>query len=130
MGSQLRVDLGNRSEEAIAALRHHAGAKRARAAEIEADDPELIAASRGVDGHAITLNLLGRFLARAHGGDVRRRDMVKFKEADRKGQGGTTFKMLAAFENWFDKCGEFGARRLLTILRLISLLIVPQNGDA
>jgi hypothetical protein len=81
-GSVLRVDLGNLTEEAGAALLHHAGAKRAGAAEIKPDDAELLAASREVDGHALTLNLLGRFLARAHGGDIRRRDLVKMVKSE------------------------------------------------
>ena len=123
----LRVDLGNLTDEAGAALLHHAGAKRAGAAEIKPDDKELLAASREVDGHALTLNLLGRFLARAHGGDIRRRDLVKFEEADRKEQGGTTFKMLAAFENWFAKSGEFGARQL-AVLRMLGLFDRPADA--
>ena len=32
-------------------------------------------ASHEVDGHALTLNLLGRFLARAHDDDIRRRGL-------------------------------------------------------
>ena len=107
-GSVLRVDLGNLTEEAGAALLHHAGAKRAGAAEIMADDTELLTASREMDGYALTLNLLGRFLAREHGGDIRCRDLVKFEEADRKVQGSMTFKMLAAFEKWFARSGDFG----------------------
>lgn len=126
-GSVLRVDLVNLTEEAGAALLHYAGAKRAGAAEIEADDTELIAASREVDGHALTLNLLGRFLARSHGGDIRRRNLVKFEEADRREQGGTTFKMLAAFENWFANEGDVEARAL-TILRLLGLFDRPADA--
>lgn len=126
-GSVLRLDLGNLTAEAGAALLHHAGANRAGAAEIKPDDKELLAASREVDGHALTLNLLGRFLARAHGGDIRRHDLVKFEEADRKGQGGTTFKMLAAFENWFARSGEFGARQL-AVLRILGLFDRPADA--
>jgi tetratricopeptide (TPR) repeat protein len=125
-GSLLRVDLGNLTQEAGAALLHHAGATRSGAAEIKPDDKELLAASREVDGHALTLNLLGRFLARAHGGDIRRRDLVKFEEADRKEQGGTTFKVLATFENWFAKSGEFGARQL-AVLRMLGLFDRPAD---
>ena len=125
-GTVLRVDLGNLTAEAGAALLHHAGAKRAGAAEIKADDAELLAASLEVDGHALTLNLLGRFLARAHGGDIRRRDLVKFEEADRKEQGGTTFKMLAAFENWFANEAEIEDRSL-AILRLLGLFDRPAD---
>lgn len=127
-GSMLRVDLGNLTEEAGAALLHHAGAKRAGAAEIAADDTELLAASREVDGHALTLNLLARFLARAHNGDVRRRDLVKFEEADRTVQGGTTFKMLAAFEDWFDRGSDI-YKQQLAILRLLGLFDRPADAD-
>ena len=125
-GSVLRVDLGNLTDEGGAALLHHAGANRAGAAEIKPDDKELLAASRAVDGHALTLNLLGRFLARAHGGDIRHRDLVKFEDADRNVQGGTTFKMLAAFENWFARSGEFGARQL-AVLRMLGLFDHPAD---
>lgn len=126
-GSVLRMNLGNLSDDAGATLLHHAGAKRAGAAEISSNDDELIAASREVDGHALTLHLLGRFLARAHGGDVRRRDLVMFAEADRGVQGGTTFKMLAAFENWFAKSGEFGSRQL-AVLRILGLFDRPADS--
>lgn len=126
-GSVLRLDLGNLIDEAGATLLHHTGAKRAGAAEIKNDDAELLAASREVDGHALTLNLLGRFLARAHGGDIRRRDLVKFEEADRAEQGGTTFKMLAAFENWFANEGDIEARAL-AILRILGLFDRPADS--
>ncbi len=125
-GSVLRVDLSNLTEEVGAALLYHAGATRAGAAEITPEDKELITASREVDGHALTLNLLGRFLVRAHGGDIRRRDLVKFEEADRNVQGGTTFKMLAAFENWFARSGDFGARQL-AVLRILGLFDRPAD---
>ncbi len=126
-GSVLRIDLCNLTDEAGAALLHHAGANRAGAAEIKPDDHELLAASREVDGHALTLNLLGRFLARAHSSDIRRRDLVKFEEADRAIQGGTTFKLLAAFESWFANEGEIEARSL-TIMRLLGLFDHPADA--
>jgi hypothetical protein len=126
-GSVLRVDLGNLTDEAGAALLYHAGSKRAGAAEIRADDSELISASQEVDGHALTLNLLGRFLARAHGGDIRRRDLVKFEEADRKEQGGTSFKMLAAFESWLNRSGSL-YQQSLAILRILGLFDRPADA--
>ncbi len=128
LGSVLHVDLGNLTDEAGAALLHHAGANRSGPAEINPNDNEIISASREVNGHALTLNLLGRFLARAHGGDIRRRDLVKLEEADHKEPGGTTFKMLAAFENWFARDGDIEARSL-SILRLLGLFDRPANSD-
>ncbi len=127
-GSVLRLDLGNLADEAGAALLHHVGTNRAGAADIEPNDDELLFASREVDGHALTLTLLGRFLARAHGGDIRRRDLVNFTEADLHEQGGTTFKMLATFENWFAKSGEFGTRQL-AVLRILGLFDRPADSD-
>lgn len=126
-GGVLRVDLGNLTEDAGAALLHHAGAKNAGAAEIKPDDNELLAASREVDGHALTLNLLGRFLARAHVGDIRRRDLVKFAEADLKEQGGTAFKMLSAFENWFNRGSEV-YKQQLAVLRILGLFDRPADA--
>lgn len=126
-GRVLRVNLGNLTDQAGALLLHRAGAKRAGVAEIRADDTELLAASHEVAGHALTLNLLGRFLYRAHDGDIRRRDLVKFEAADRAVQGGTTFKMLAAFENWFSAGGEFPARQL-AVLRILGLFDRPADA--
>jgi len=128
VGSELQIDLANLTNKAGAALLHHAGADRAGAAKIEPDDAELIAASREVDGHALTLKLLGRFLARAHKGDIRQRDLVSFDAADLQEQGRTTFKMLAAFENWFAKSGEFGQRQL-SVLHLMGLFDGPVDSD-
>lgn len=126
-GSVLRVDLENLTEEAGAELLHQAGATRAGPADITAGDAELFAASRAVGGHALTLNLLGRFLARAHHGDVRRRDLVKFEEADRTTQGGTTFRMLGAFENWFER-GSDVYKQQLAILRVLGLFDRPADA--
>lgn len=125
-GSVLRVDLGNLTDEAGAALLHHAGANRAGPAEIKADDAELFATSREVDGHALTLNLLGRFLAHAHRADIRRRDLVKFEKTDKPYE--HAFKMLAAFEDWFNRSSDI-YKHQLTILRLLGLFDRPVEAD-
>lgn len=49
--------------------------------------------------------------------------VVKFEQGDRKEQGGTTFKMLAAFENWFARSDEFGARQLAVLRSKFALHI-------
>jgi len=104
-------DLESLSEEAGAALLHRAGATRAGAATIKADDPELRAASREVLGHALTLRLLGTYLAKAHHGDIRKRDLVNFRKADARIQGGHAFKTLTAYEKWLSGSGEKGTDR-------------------
>ena len=120
-------NLENLSEEAGAALLHQAGATRAGAAEIKWDDQELREASREVQGHALTLRLLGRYLAKAHQGDIRKRDRVKFDTADAKTQGSHAFKTMAAYERWLAKGGEEGARAL-AVLRLLGLFDRPADA--
>lgn len=127
-GSTLRVRLNNLSAQAGAALLHHAGAKRVGAVEIQIDDPELLAASREVDGHALTLNLLGCFLARAYMGDIRQRASVNFEKADARIQGGHAFKMLTTYERWLAAGGPLHGRQL-SILRILSLFDRPADNE-
>jgi len=56
-----------------------------------------------VKGHALTLNLLGTYLRDAHGGDIRRRDLVKLEEADVEEQGGHAFRVIEAYEEAFQE---------------------------
>jgi tetratricopeptide (TPR) repeat protein len=65
-----------------AALLHSLGVNRAGSGTIGPDDAELRAASREVNGHALSLRLLGLYLKGAHGGAVRRRDRVDLGRAD------------------------------------------------
>jgi len=120
-------ELEHLSEEAGTALLHRTGATRAGAAEIKPDDAELLDASREVQGHALTLRLLGRYLAKAHQGDIRKRDRVKFVEADAKIQGGHAFKTMAAYEKWLAQGGEDGVRAL-AVLRLLGLFDRPADA--
>ncbi len=80
-----------------------------------------------VAGHALTLNLLGRYLTRAHGGDIRKRDQVKFEKADAATQGGYAFKTIGAYERWLSEGGENGARQL-AVLQLLGLFDRPANA--
>lgn len=63
-------------------------------------DEDLAATWKDAGGHALTLQLLGRYLADAHGGDIRKRDLVDLQEADRETQGRSAFKVMAAYERW------------------------------
>lgn len=128
-GAVLRRDLGNLGDGDGARLLHALGAKRAGAGKIGPDDDELRAASRAVKGHALTLSLLGRYLALAYDGDIRRRDQVDFHEADAEIQGGHAFKVMAAYEAWFAREGEPGARQLAA-LRLLGFFDRPAGADS
>jgi tetratricopeptide (TPR) repeat protein len=122
------------------------GVRKSGGAPIQDNDPELIAASRESGGHALTLHLLGTYLAEAHGGDVRRRDRVDLAKADDATKRdehdtyGHAFKVMAAYEKWLaggtltpagvEGQGE-GARRQrqLALLRLMGFFERPAAPD-
>ena len=74
----LRRQLDNLGELDGARLLHALGANKAGSVAVNNDDEELKAASREVRGHALTLSLLGRYLALAYAGDIRQRAQVGF----------------------------------------------------
>ena len=76
-------------------------------------------------GHALTLNLLGGYLVRAHGGDVRRRDRVKLSKADRTQHASN---VMAAYETWLQAGGEAGKRQV-ALLRLLGLFDRPASPE-
>jgi cellulose biosynthesis protein BcsQ len=82
-----------------------------------------------VDGHALTMNLLGRYLAGAHQGDIRRRDRVQFEKADARFAGGETFRTMAVYERWLAEGGKEGTRAL-AVLRLLGLFDRPATADS
>lgn len=81
-----------------------------------------------VKGHALTLNLLGTYLRDAHGGDIRRRDLVKLEEADAEERSGHAFRVMEAYEGAFETEGDKGQRALAT-LRLLGLFDRPATAD-
>lgn len=104
-----------------------AGVALLRQLGVRGTDAEFKALVEDVDGHALTLNLLGSYLSKAHKGDIRKRDQVKFEEADAKIQGGHAFRMLAAYEKWLANGGE-DAVRGLAVLRLLGLFDRPADS--
>lgn len=119
-----RLNLGNLDETDGARLLHALGTNRAGAAAIDATDAELKAASHEIRGHALTLSLLGRYLALAFEGDIRKRDQVDFQEADTETTGGHAFKVMAAYETWFASTGKRG-ETILAALRLFGFFDRP-----
>ncbi len=79
-----------------------------------------------VDGHALTLNILGSYLRDAYEGDVRKLDLVELEEADLEAQGGHAFRAIAAYERWLGGEKEPGARQL-AVLRLLGLFDRPAD---
>nr|MDQ2694475.1 toll/interleukin-1 receptor domain-containing protein [Pseudomonadota bacterium] len=91
--------------------------------ELGVDGPpeELLKAVEDVKGHALALNLLGKYLYQAYHGDVRRRSEVRLWEAD-EGQDGHARKVMAAYESWFGDGPE------LSILYLLGLFDRAADG--
>lgn len=100
-----------------------------------------------VKGHALTLTLLGTYLRDAHGGDIRKRDLVKLEEADAESDHPHhAFHVMDAYVKWLQsggapsiarpggapasepsdarRSGEL-AQRVLAILRLLGLFDRP-----
>lgn len=82
-----------------------------------------------VKGHALTLNLLGKYLADAHAGDIRKRDLVKLQEADVEEQGGHAFRVMDVYVDWFEGEGDRG-RQAIALLRLTGLFDRAASADS
>jgi tetratricopeptide (TPR) repeat protein len=90
---------------------------------VDGRENELAAAAQEFQHHALTLTLLGNFLRRAHGGDVRKRREIDLHRADEK-QGGHASRVIAAYARWLGEGPE------LAILRLLGLFDRPADADA
>jgi tetratricopeptide (TPR) repeat protein len=96
--------------------------------QIAGTEAEMEAAWRDAGGHALTLQLLGRFLADAHGGDIRHYKEVKFEEAEPERRGRSAFKVMIAYERWLQSAGPEREREL-ALLRLTGLFDRPIARD-
>jgi len=108
-------------EAAIDLLRH---------LQIVGTEAEMEAAWKDAGGHALTLQLLGRFIAEAYLTDphISRYKEVKFEEADLERQGRSAFKVMIAYERWLQSAGP-ERQRELALLRLTGLFDRPMSRD-
>jgi len=92
-------------------------------------DADLAKAVADYRNHALSLILLGRFLAVARGGDIRQRDTVSFEKADskRSAQTRSAWHVLETTERWLGTPG--GHATDLQALRLIGLFERPASPD-
>jgi tetratricopeptide (TPR) repeat protein len=104
-------------------LTPEAGAQLLRRLGVKGKDSELRDAAEEMGGHALALTLLGNYLSRACGGDVRRRQEVDLGDADER-QGGHAFHVLHAYASWLGEGPE------LAILRLLGLFDRPADTKA
>ena len=104
-----------------------AGVALLRSLGVKGNQKEFETLVEDVQGHALTLNLLGSYLRDAHAGDIRKRDLVKLEEAAEE-QGGHAFRVMDAYVMSFESEGEKG-KRALAVLRLLGLFDRPANAD-
>lgn len=114
-----QIDLPSLSVEAGAKLLRERGVTGSAA-----DFAELV---EEVKGHALTLTLLGAYLKDAHGGDIRKRDLIRLIDADAEEQGGHAFRVMDAYARWLEGDGEKG-QRALAVLRLMGLFDRPADA--
>ncbi|MCB1230805.1 MAG: hypothetical protein KDN19_11090 [Verrucomicrobiae bacterium] len=98
--------------------------------QITGSDDDLRRACEDFDCHALSLTLLGRFLADGHGGDIRRRDRVRLDVADRQtrpNRNRTAWKVLEVYEQWL--ASPEGRPEDLAVLRLTGLFDRPARPD-
>ena len=115
-------------ERELRRLSRDAGVHLLKSLGVKGTEEQIEELVEDVKGHALTLNLLGTYLRDAHGGDIRRRDLVRFEEADAEEQGGHAFRVMAAYEKAFEAEGEKGDRAL-AILRLLGLFDRSVSAD-
>jgi len=107
-------------------LSTQAGLELLRVLGVKGTVTDLVSLVEEVQGHALTLDLLGRYLKRAHQGDVRQRARVGFQKADLEVQGGHAFRVMAAYDRWFLSGGERGQRQV-ALLFLMGLFDRPAD---
>jgi tetratricopeptide (TPR) repeat protein len=93
-------------------LTPEAGAVLLKELGVEGKDSELRAASAELGNHALALTLMGNYLRRACGGDVRRRKEVDLGQADER-LGGKALKLIRAYARWLGEGPEVAVVRLL-----------------
>jgi tetratricopeptide (TPR) repeat protein len=87
-----------------------------------------------VKGHALTLNLLGAYLHEAHGGDIRRRDLVRLEHANAEEQGGHAFHVMDAYVRWLAPNdakpeSQQKGKQAVAVLQLLGLFDRPATAN-
>ncbi|HNO61367.1 MAG TPA: toll/interleukin-1 receptor domain-containing protein, partial [Plasticicumulans sp.] len=95
-----------------------------------AQDTTYHCACQSFGGHALTLHILGLYLASRLQGDLRRLDRAALLKADAacKPHPHHAFHVMHAYECWLEQGGEHGARQL-AVLRLLGLFDRPATPD-
>ncbi len=100
-----------------------------RKLDVTGSDVDLAQAAEDYQHHALSLILLGQFLATARGGDIRQRDTISFEKANdkRAAHARSAWHVLEMYEAWLASPG--GNPIDLQALRLIGLFDRPASPD-
>jgi tetratricopeptide (TPR) repeat protein len=99
-------------QEDLEALSPEAGARLLEQLGVKGKASELLAASKRFGNHALTLTLLGSYLSRACGGDIRRCKEVDLAGAAER-KGGHALRVIGTYSEWLGEGPELATLRLL-----------------
>jgi len=128
--SRFRIaDLSGKSalQRELAGLGEEAGARLLTALGVRGPEAEKRRLVVDVRGHPLTLEIIGGYLRDAWGGDIAKRDLVKFEAADEEKAMGHAFRAMQAYADWLASAGAAGARAL-SLLRLTGLFDRPADA--
>ena len=112
-------------ENKVEKLGRDAAVSLLRHLQVVRTDEELTETWKELRGHALSLQLLGRYLVDAFPDrDIRHRPEISYDEADQERQGRSAFKVMEAYERWLAQGGD-ERQRELAILRLTGLFDRP-----
>lgn len=116
------------SEIQLNRLSEDSGVALLRSLGVQGKDREFVELVQDLKGHALSLKLIGSYLHYSHGGDIQRRDRVKFEGVDAREQGGHAFRVMEAYARSLNSEGENG-RRALALLSLLGFFDRPAAAD-
>lgn len=105
-------------------LPNEAGAHLLEELGVDGSAKEREKASEEFGNHALALTLLGSYLVRACGGDIRKRTEISLADAD-KVHGGHARKVMESYEKWFTKHDREAE---LSIVRMLGLFNRPAEA--
>ena len=111
----------------LAHLSPQAGAALLAALGVKGSKDEYGALVKEVQGHALTLNVLGTYLKCAFHGDIRLFDRVEWERASQLYKNNHAFRAMAAYETFLSQ-GDAGGAREIAILRLMGLFDRPADA--
>jgi tetratricopeptide (TPR) repeat protein len=117
------------SEIPLQRLNQESGVALLRSLGVNGNDEEFVKLVDDMQGHALSLQLLGSYLHDVYDGDIRRRDQVKLDVSDFEEQGGHAFRVMDAYVQSLNSKGEYG-QRAHAILCLLGFFDRPAAGNS